>query len=201
MAVARKPMRGRTRVLVCGGLAAALAAAAVGAALAAASKPVVISDRSQDVGGPLDLTRVSLRRASDGRLRAVVSFADRVSPRMLLAGSGPPGSSCLRVWTSADADPAAERPDRLVCVTARSEDELRGGVYEVRGADLPDRVADASVTVTKSGRSVVVRFTQSSIGRPRGIQFAAEATSPGCTRADCIDTAPERAAARRFRLR
>lgn len=180
---------------------AATGAVAVSVALAAPSKPIVISDPGDDVGGALDLTRVSFQRASDGRLRAVLTFADKVTPKMLLASSGPPGSACLRIWTAADADPQATRPDRLVCTTARAADELRGGVYEVRGAALPRRLADASVKLNSSGRSMVIRFTQSSLARPQRIRFAVESTRPGCERPGCIDTVPDKGAVRTFRLR
>ena len=189
------------RALAFGGLATLAAAAAVGTAGAATSRPVVLTDPSADVAGPLDITRFSLRRASDGRLRGVVTFAAMVTPETLLARSGPPGSACIRVWTDSDADPAATPPRRLVCVTARSDDELRGGVYEGSGSGLPERVADASISVTASGRSVVIRFTQSSLGRPQRIRFAVEATRPGCARSSCVDTVPDGRSVRSFRLR
>ncbi len=194
-------MRGGPHRLAAVGLGAALSAIVVTGALAAASKTVVITDPRGDVSGAVDLTRVSLQRTSDGRLRAALSFAGKVSPKTLLAGSGPPGSVCIRIWTAADADPASMRPNRLACVTARSDDELRGGVYEVTDASLPERVADASVKQTVSGQSIVLRFTQSSIGRPPRIRFAVEATRPGCERVTCIDTLPNGGAARTFRLR
>lgn len=184
-------------------VAAVVAACAVVVSLAPAApspKAIVISD-ADDVGGPLDLTRASLQRASDGRLRAVVTFAEKVTPSTLLASSGPPGSACLRIWTAADADPQAMRPDRLVCITARAADELRGGVYEVSGAGLPRRLAAASVKRASSGRSVVIRFPQSTLGRPPRIRVAFESTRPGCARPSCIDSAPDRGAARAFRLR
>lgn len=184
-----------------GGCTAAMAALAVSAAPAATSKTIVITDPSGDVGGPLDLRRASLQRASDGRLRAALSFTEKLTPKALLASSGPPGSACIRIWTARDADPAATRPDRLVCVTARSEDELRGGVYAVTGTGLPERVAGASVRLTASRKSIVLRFAQSSIRRPQRLRFAVESTRPGCARAACIDTAPGRGAARTFRLR
>jgi hypothetical protein len=201
MAAAAQRMRGARRRLAAGGLGAVVSAIVVSGALAAPSKTLVITDPRGDVSGALDLTRVSLQRTSDGRLRAVLSFADKVSPKTLLAGSGPPGSACLRIWTAADADPASMRPNRLACVTARTDDEFRGGVYEVTGAALPKRLADASVKQTASGQSVVLRFTQSSIGRPQRLRFAVEATRPGCERVTCIDTLPDGGAARTFRLR
>jgi len=184
-----------------GGIAAAACAFVVSAAFAAASRPVVISDPRNDVTSPLDLVRVSLGRAADGRLRAAVTVAQKLTPKMLLASSGPPGSACLRIWTNADADPTATRPDRLVCVTARSTDELRGGVYEVKGAELPRRLTDATAKRSASGRSIVLRFTQSSLGRPKRIRFTVETTRPGCERLTCIDIAPDKGTVRVFRLR
>ena len=189
------------RPLTLAAIAGAASALVVSAAFGAASKTRVVSDPGDDVGGPLDLTRASLQRASDGRLRAVVTFAEKVTPKTLLASSGPPGSACLRIWTDPDADPAATAPDRLVCVTARADDELRGGVYEQTGAALPRRRADASVKRNASGRSVVIRFTQSSLGRPQRIRFDVESTRPGCERTSCIDTVPDKGTARTFRLR
>lgn len=191
----------RPRLFTVAGFAALGCALAATVAFAAASKTLVVADADNDVSGPLDLTRVSLQRGADGRLRAVVTFAEKVTPKTLLATSGPPGSACLRIWTNPEADPQAMRPDRLACVTARSEDELRGGVYEATGADLPRRLVDASVKRNASGRSIVIRFTQSSLGRPERIRFAAESTRPGCERPSCIDTAPGKGAVRTFRLR
>jgi len=187
--------------LAAGVLGVVLPAIVVSGALAAPSKTLVITDPRADVSGAVDLTRVSLQRSSDGRLRAVFSFAAKLTPKTLLAGSGPPGSACLRIWTVATADPAVMRPDRLACVTARSDDEFRGGVYEVTGPQPPKRIADASVKQTASGQSIVLRFTQSSIARPQRIRFAVEATRPGCERVTCIDALPDGATARSFRLR
>ncbi len=182
----------RTRLLTASAVAGTTLLV-VCAALAATSKTIVLTDRAKDAGAPPDLTRVSLKRASDGRLRAVLTFAARISPKALLAGSGPPGSACLRIWTDAGVDTRATPPDRLVCVTARSRDEWRGGVYEVTATALPERVADASIKRTASHRSVVVRFAQSALGSPRRMRFAVEATRPGCARPSCIDTLPDAA--------
>ena len=201
MAADRRRGKGGWRLLAASAVAAAIAALVVSAAPAATSKTVVITDAREDVGGPLDLRRVSLQRASDGRLRAALSFTEKLTPKSLLAGSGPPGSACIRIWTGADADPAAMRPDRLACVTARSDDEFRGGVYDATGAGLPERVAGAAVKITASRTTIVLRFTQSSIGRPQRFRFAAESTRPGCERATCIDAAPAGGRARLFRLR
>ncbi|HVF78135.1 MAG TPA: hypothetical protein VNA28_07540 [Solirubrobacteraceae bacterium] len=191
----------RTRLLTVAGLGGAVCAVIASVAFAAASPTVVISDPDADVAGPLDLTRASLQRASDGRLRAVVTFREKVTPKTLLASSGPPGSACVRIWTPVDSDPTAMAPDRLVCITARSADELRGGVFDTTDAGLPKRIADASVKRNSSGRSVVIRFTQSSLGRPERARFAVESTRPGCERVSCIDTAPDAGATRTFRLR
>jgi hypothetical protein len=197
---ARRAKGGR-RLLAAGACASLLAALVVSAAPAATSKTIVLTDARGDVSGALDLTRVSLQRASDGRLRAALSFADKLTPKAMLAGSGPPGSACIRIWTAPGADPASMRPNRLACITARSDDEFRAGVYEVTGAALPKRVAGASVKLTASGTSLVLRFTQSSIGRPARLRFAVESTRPGCGRASCIDTLPAGGKARTFRLR
>ena len=201
MPARRNAPRRRARLLAPAAVGAAIAALTVTVALAAPSKTIVIADPGDDTGGALDLTRASLQRASDGRLRAALTFAAKVTPRAMLADSGPPGSACLRIWTAADADPAAMRPDRLVCATARASDELRGGVYEIRGAELPRRLADASVKLNESGRCMVIRFTQSSLGRPQRIRVAVESTRPGCERPRCVDTVPDKGAARTFRLR
>ena len=125
-------------------LAATLAAAAAGltvsVAFAAASKTVEIPDAKGDVTGVLDLQRASLNLASDGRLRAVVTVARKIDPREMLAETGPPGSVCVKLWTDEDADPAATRADRLVCVTARSSEELRASVFSQTAPGLPVRV-------------------------------------------------------------
>lgn len=179
----------------------ALLALVAAGAFAATSKTVAITDARGDVTGVLDLQRASLNLASDGRLRAVITLAGKVEPKTMLAGSGPPGSICMRIWTDADADPQAVMPDRLVCVTARTEDELRATVLSQSAPGLATRVGSASVRVNKSQRSLLVRISQSSLGRPALIRFAAESTRPGCVRVSCIDQAPDGGAVRRFRVR
>ena len=179
---------------------AAAVLVAVGA-FAATSKPVEIRDAKADVTGVLDLQRGSLRRASDGRLRASVTLAGKLDPKAMLAKSGPPGSVCLKVWTDAGADPAAARPDRLVCVTARSDGDLRASVFEETARGLPRRLGAASVTLNKSARSLVLRVSQSALGRPELMRFAIESTLPGCERVSCVDEVPDKGAVRRFRLR
>ncbi len=196
---ARRGARGRALAVATIGSAAAALTVAV--AFAAPSKTVTIADPKTDVTGPVDLQRTSLGLASDGRLRAVVTLVAKLEPKALLADAGPPGSICVKVWTAADADPTATRADRLVCVTARSDDELRATVFSQSAAGLPMRVGPADAKLNKSGRSLVVRISQSSLGRPALIRFAVESTRPGCERVSCIDEAPDKGAVRRFRLR
>lgn len=193
--------RVRRAVLAVGGLIAVVLGAGTAGVLAAASDPVSTRDARGDVAGPLDLQRVSLSRASDGRLRAAVTLAAALQPKDMLARSGPPGSICLRVWTARDPDPRSSPPDRLVCITARSDDELRGSVLEQREGRLPRRTGPAAVSRTKSRRSVIVRVSQSALGRPARIRFGVESTSPGCDRTSCVDTAPAAPVTLRFRLR
>lgn len=194
------PSKPRWRLLVAGVLTAATVPLAVAAALAAPSKTLRIVDATQETTSPLDILSAQIGRAKDGRLRAIVTLAASITPKTLLAAGGTPGSACLRIWSAPDADPTAIRPDRLVCVTARSEDELRGGVYQP-GPGLPKRIADASARVNKSGRSLIIRVSQSALGRPKRILVAVETTGPGCERISCIDTAPNDGSTRRFRLR
>ena len=190
----------RARIAVAASVTAG-ASLTVAVAFGAASKAVEIPDAKGDVTGVLDLQRASLNLASDGRLRAVVTLARKVDPREMLAGTGPPGSVCIKVWTAEDADPMATRADRLVCVTAISSEELRASVLTQTAPGLPVRVASAPVNVTETGRSIVVRISQSSLARPKLIRFAVESTRPGCERVSCVDEAPDKGAVRRFRVR
>jgi len=182
-------------------VSAAATLVGVAGAFAASSKTIVVGDSADDVTGALDLQRASLSLAADGRLRAVVTLVGKVDPQAMLARTGPPGSVCLKVWTAPDADPLATRADRLVCVTARGDDELRASVYEQREPGLPQRLGSASVRVNDSERSFVLRVAQSALGRPELIRFAVESTRPGCARVSCVDATPDKGAVRRFRLR
>jgi hypothetical protein len=194
--------RGARRSLLVGGfLTVATAPLAVAVALAAPSKSLTIVDTTQDTKSPLDILSARLSRSQDGRLRAIVSFTTTITPKTLLAPGGTPGSACLRIWTAADADPKATRPDLLVCATARSENDLRGGVYEQTGPGLPRRIANASAKVNRTGRSVVIRVSQSALGRPKLIRVAVETTRPGCEHISCMDVVPDHGSTRRFRLR
>jgi hypothetical protein len=196
---ARHHLRRRLRPIV----ATAILVAPLGAAgaFAAASMTVLVPDAAKDVSGALDLQRASLKLASDGRLRFVVTLAARVDAKAMLGGSGPPGSVCVKVWTDPDADPAATRADHLVCVTASNKDDLRASVYAQTAPGLPRLLGPAAVALNASRRSIVLRVSQSSLGRPQLISFAVESTRPGCARVSCIDQAPDDGAVRRFRLR
>lgn len=169
-------------------LLASLAALAATAGAAAAPKPVVSTDAKGDVRSTLDLTRVSVGRGADGRLRASMTLAGEWDGSALLAASGPPGSVCLKLWiTSAAPD---FPPDMLVCTTADKDGTLRGSVLKERANKLPERIAGALVS-RPSARTVTLRFSQTAIGRPAKLTVAAETTRPGCPRASCIDTAPD----------
>ena len=194
-------MTSRLRALVLAAVSATALSLVVASVLAAPSKPVFVRDAKGDVSGKLDLQRLKLGLAANGRLRAAVTFADKVTPADLLAKSGPPGSVCLRVWTTADADPKSTRPDRLVCVTARTNTKLRASVLGQDDPGLPRRVGPASVASSKSGRSLILSIAQRRLGRPARIRYALESTQPGCDRTSCIDTTPAAPATRRFRLR
>lgn len=191
----------RVRTPTAAALAGALLALAAAVAVAATSRPVALSDRKGDVAGALDIQRAQLGVASDGRLRAVITLTQKVDPAAMLTRSGPPGSVCVKIWTAADADPAVSPADRLVCVTARTSAALRASVLRQDAGRLPERVASADVGTNASRRSLVVRFAQSTLGRPELIRFAVESTSRGCPRVSCVDQVPDRGAVRRFRLR
>ena len=166
------------------GLAGSLAAVALAATSGA---PVIVKE---DAGGAApDLVRAELRRASDGRLRAAVNFAQGVSVKSLVSKAGPSGSICVRIYTT--ATPGALPPDFLVCATPDSKGRtLKAAVFAEQVNALPKRVAGALVT-RASSRSVVMRFSQSSVGKPAVIRFAAEASRAGCTRLSCVDTLPD----------
>jgi hypothetical protein len=156
-------------------------------ARAAATVVTVVVRDPVDAPGGFDLTRVQLGRAADGRLRAALTLAAPWRRADLPADTGPPGSLCLRMWTV--SKPPATFPDRLLCITADARAEhMRGSVFVEREGVLT-RVASATLART-SLRTVVARFSQSAIGRPATVSFAAEATPPGCARPACVDTAP-----------
>jgi hypothetical protein len=178
----------RSRTLGLAVLAALIATGAVGASAATAPTLVKSADPKGDVTSTLDLTRVSLTRGSDGRLRASVTLAAEWDGKALLAESGPPGSICLKAWTT--TAPPDTTPDHLVCVTADAKGVLRGSVLHERANKLPERVAAADV-YRPSARTVTIRFSQSALVSPAKLYVAAESTRPGCPRVSCIDTAPD----------
>jgi hypothetical protein len=151
------------------------------------------------VAEPPDITRVALGRGADGRFRAALTLGGAWTARDLAARSGPPGSLCLRLWTA--SEPPNSPPDYLVCITAEADRRtLRGTVMQERPDALPRRVGPAAVS-RRGTRSAIVRFSQSAIGRPALVRFAAEATRAGCARPSCVDTAPDAPVTARFRLR
>jgi hypothetical protein len=174
-------------------------AAAWAAGSTATPRAQVVTDAKGDVGdGDLDLTRVSLKRTSDGRLQASLTLAADWTPRDLLASSGPPGSLCLKAWTT--TAPPDTTPDWLICVTADRSGALRGSILRQRPNKLPARTGGADVT-QPSDRTVTLRFAQASIGAPATLYVAAEATRPGCTRGSCTDLAPDAPRYLTFKLR
>ena len=160
-------------------------------------RAVVVRDPVDTAGG-FDLTRVQLGRASDGRLRAALTLAAPWRMRDLPADDGPPGSLCLRMWTVTKGQ--ASFPDRLLCITADARGRHMTGTVMVERAGVLQRVAGASLA-RSSDRTVVARFSQSAIGRPDSVRFAAEATPPGCARPACVDTAPNAPAVATLTLR
>jgi hypothetical protein len=189
-------MRGRVTLALA---VLALPAAALGAP---AAGPTVVSDGTGDVSAKaLDLARVSLGRSPDGRLRASMTMKDAWSPRDLLArDGGAPGSVCVRLWLGAKK-PSASVPDYLVCATVAADNEaLRASVLKERPNDMPQRAASAAAS-KPSARTAVVRFAQSALGRPDVVRFGVEARPAGCSRLDCVDTAPDAPKSARLALR
>jgi hypothetical protein len=203
-------VRGRTHFIGRSGLRAALGVTVVLAMLvsgagAATSTPkvgktAVVTDHSGDAtDGGLDLVRITFGRVSGGRLRASITTDANFSPTDLRARSGPPGSICLQLWTVTTA--SAAPPDYLVCVTANAQgDALRATIMHGRPDQLPMLVGPADVT-RSSEHNVTLRISQSAIGKPATIAFAAEATKSGCARVSCIDAAPDAPAVATLTLR
>jgi hypothetical protein len=172
---------------------------AASARAADAPSPVVVKDPKDAGQGAPDVTRAQLGLTSDGRLRAAVTLSSGWVARNLLAAHGPPGSVCLRLWTA--TKPGAAPPDYLACATAHQDGEtMRGTVFKTQPGQALQHVADATVGRT-SDRTMTLRFSQTVIGRPKTIRFAAEATKPGCARVSCVDTAPDAPKTATFRLR
>jgi hypothetical protein len=179
----------RRRAVVLGVLAAVVPAGA-GVAFAASSspKPVVQTDAAGDVNGKLDLRQFVLARGTDGRLRVSLTLAGSWDADDLLSETGPPGSLCVKAWTT--SAPPDQTPDYLVCVTAESDGDLRGSVLKARANQLPERTGGATVT-RPSERTVTLRFSQTALGKPATVRAQAETTRAGCPRGSCIDLAPD----------
>ena len=158
-------------------------------------------DPSGDSGrGKLDIARVSLGTSADGRLRAAVTMTAPWSPRDLLGHNGPPGTVCVRMWMG-DRSPSTSPPDYLACATvAADNDKLKASVMHERAGDLPERAGTATATKV-SARTAVLRFGQSTIGRPATLRFSFEALPAGCSAIDCVDTAPDAPKSARLALR
>jgi hypothetical protein len=185
-------MRHATRTLATLGLLT-MAAWSVGSTMApAATAPETeaATDARGDVRSPLDLTRVAVSRAADGRLRASLTVASAWSGTDLLSesGVGGPGSLCLKAWTT--VAPPDTTPDYLICTTANADGALRGSILKQRANKLPERIGGADVS-RPSARTVTLRFSQTAIGKPATLYAAAETTRPGCPRGSCIDLAPD----------
>ena len=155
---------------------------------------VVVHDPVDTAGG-FDLTRVQVGRASDGRMRAALTLAAPWRMRDLPADDGPPGSLCLRMWTVTKGEAAF--PDRLLCMTADARRQaharldLRRARRHAASASRP-RASPAPATARWSPG-----FSQSAIGRPVRVRFAAEATPPGLPARRVHRHGAERAGGRR----
>jgi hypothetical protein len=201
----RGDRRGRARpgALTVRAAAAAILALALLPAAASGQEPGRIVptfqlDAKRDVRGPLDLVRVAMSRRPDGRLRGEVTMRRAWGAAELQARD----SVCLKLYVAAEPD--AEPPEYLVCITApREGDRLIGRVLRNRANGLPRTVARATVT-RPSGRTAFLRFTQRAIGRPASVRFSAESLTHGerCPAGvGCMDVAPDAPATRMFRLR
>lgn len=189
----------RRAALVVGVVAALASGATALAATTAQPRAQVATDPKGDVSdGSLDLTRVSFKRDQSGRLQASLTLAQVWGARDLLASSGPPGSLCLKVWTT--TVPPDTTPDWLVCVTTDRTGALRGSILRQRPNKLPARTGGADAT-QPSDRTLTLRFSQTAVGRPATVYAAAEATRPGCTRGSCVDLAPDAPRYLTFKLR
>jgi hypothetical protein len=77
---------------------------------------------------------------------------------------------------------------------------MRGTVFKTAAGEQMTR-AGAAIVGRTSDRTMTLRFSQTVVGRPKTINFIAEATKPGCMRVSCVDTAPEAPKTATFRLR
>ncbi len=161
------------------------------AAPAAAQSPAFVKDSATDGRGALDVVRVALGRAVEGRLLGEVTMEKGWSTADLRSSTGPSGSICITLSTA--REPGADPADWLVCATPPKEgEELRGRVLRDRSNGLPRQVAAATIT-RPTARTIYLRFAQSAIDLPATVRFAAEAVTRArrCPRPlGCRDTAP-----------
>ena len=171
---------------------------AAAAHAADAPSPTVVKDPKDARQGAPDLTRAQMGLTSDRRIRVALTLSAGWVARDLIAAHGPPGSLCVRMWTK--TRPGAAPPDYLACITARKDAETtHGSVMKTIPGEALQKVATAIVGRT-SDRTVTLRFSQTAVGKPRTIRFAAEATKPGCARVSCVDTAPDAPKTATFRV-
>jgi hypothetical protein len=179
--------------------AKAAVAVAIGAA-AFTPTTTTVKDATGDVSNsPMDLTRVSLGRASNGELRASFTTQAGFKVRAMVAKDGIPGSVCMRLWTK--TKPGETVPDYLACATATKDGKhLDGSVLQEREGTTPVRVGPARATRSNSS-NVTIRFGRTLVGRPAVVKFAGETTPAGCSRVTCTDIAPEDGKTAAFRVR
>src|SRR3954471_18346992 len=149
-----------------------LAAVAVTAAAFTPHTRTVTDSKGDVSNSPVDLTSVSLGRASNGELRGSLTTAASFSVKALVAKNGIPGSACLRLWTK--TKPGGTPPDYLVCATAAKDGKsLDASVLQERTGDTPVPPGPARAS-RRTSHNITLRFGQSLVGRPKLIQFAGE---------------------------
>ena len=179
--------------------AKAAAVVAIGAATFTPTTTTVKDPTGDVTKNPMDLTRVSLGRASNGELRASLTTVAGFKVSSMVAKDGIPATACLRVWTK--TTPGGAPPDYLVCATATKDGKhLEASVLREREGTTPARVGPARATRSNSS-NITIRFGQSLVGRPAVIKFAGETVAAGCDRVTCTDVAPDNGKTARFRLR
>jgi hypothetical protein len=177
-------------------LVLAVALAAVFAVTAAAQRgaafSVPVEDRQGDAGKGLDVVEAALGRDNKGRIDGRVRMAKAWGAADLRNDGAVQGSVCLRLYIANAAD--AEPPDYLVCATAPAEgDKLVGRVLRDQANGLPATVAKARLT-RPDKRTVRLRFSQKSVGKPERLRFGGEAVKygAGCrSPLGCRDMAPD----------
>ena len=187
-------------ILLAGGLSGAAALLASVVAIAAPGDPVIARD-DDDVASTLDLAATTLSQSESGRMRATVTSWEGWAAEDLVAESGPPGSVCVKIWTTRSS--GSEPPNYLVCASpGETGERLVGTVLRDPGRGLPVRIGVASVS-GPTDRVLVLGWPARLIrARGRNFRFALEAAqAKGCPRPrGCIDTAPDAPRSRRFVL-